>query len=111
MARNISDADEVFGKLPRIWVLLALACGAPVFFLLAAGGHPDKGIVTSVSIAIVFTMAKMSWPLRRRRWFWPMRPCFCLAHAIAVLVISSPRQKLMMWVLMPAGLADYMVSS
>ena len=96
-------------KLTRGWSIIASALGVPAFFLLASEGYADKGIVAGLSIALLILISRRTWPLRRRRWYWPLLLAWIVAHAAAVSMISFPRQKLLITVTMPVAIADFVL--
>jgi hypothetical protein len=95
-----------FIPLTKIWALLGLLCGIPVFLGFAAAGHADKGLVANLSIGGWILVFRASWNLRHRPWFWPILCMMAFLHIFAVGIVQFPRLRLAIVSLAPFFILD-----
>jgi len=104
----VTSQSDVFNNLSGKWALLIFVLSAPIFMIFAYFDRSDKGLVAYFSCAIILTLLRASWPLRRMSWFWPVMILATAIHALAVWRISFTALDFPAVILVPFGIVDFL---
>jgi hypothetical protein len=74
-----------FGAVSRNAGAAIGAISVGVSFAFARNGYDSMGLEAGASLLVILLAMRMSWPMRRRRWFWPLFVGVVVAHVYVVL--------------------------
>jgi len=80
----------------------------PPFFLFAFAGEPARGRAAAISVAVLLTVTRACWNLRRYPLFWVTAAILLTFHVFFVLLISWKDESYPGgYALLPVGLLDF----
>jgi len=104
---SVSMNDEGSEYSSRKWGLIGAAFGLPLFVLGIYLGHPDKGIVAAMSVAILVLVARGYWTKRDKVWVWVAFLIAILLHVGVISIVHFERLgRPAILVFMPIGFLD-----
>lgn len=92
-----------------MWRLLAAVSGLPFFFILLHFGHPDKGLVATISVGIILELCRSFWRMRASTVFWAAIFTYTAIHVILVFVANFSYKPLIILYGFPIVVVDYAI--
>ena len=106
----MSLGDQSTGVPPsRKWRLLAAISGLPFFFILLYFGHPDNGLVATISVGIILEICRSFWRLRGFPIFWVTIFMYVAIHAILVFAVNFSYKPFIILYGLPIVIIDYAI--
>jgi len=106
----VNLGDQSTGVPPsRMWRLLAAVSGLPFFFILLCFGHPDKGLLATISVGIILEICRSFWRLRALPVFWVAILIYTAIHATLVFVADFTYKPFIILYGFPIVIVDYAI--
>jgi len=94
-------------RLTRKWIVAALLCAAPVFFLFAYCGEPGRGRAAAAVAAIMVISVRGCWDLKKRLQFWLTVAIVVACQVPLVLLVPWTNRSYPGYTLLPIGMLDF----
>ena len=89
------------------WAIVAILCGAPVFFLFAYFGDPGRGRAAAISVGVMVIAVRACWDLKNNLWFWMTVAIVAGCHIPVVLFVPWTSKSYPGYALLPIGVLDF----
>ena len=77
-----------FRILSNLEVVLCIGVASTVYVLLRFTGSPGLGVAAGAMAGVLISSLGMSWPLRKRLWFWVSFAALVVPHLLIALYIN-----------------------
>jgi len=93
----------------KIWGLIAIVLGAPIFLVVSHYSDSGKGRAAAVSVGVIVIAIRSFWDLRQRLWFWATIVLVILAHVVLIVYINWSSESVPAPALAPVGIVDFVI--
>jgi hypothetical protein len=108
MTKGTKDED-LSTMITKGWVILAMLCLSPIFFLSAYLGHFREGLGAWACAGIVTIAVRTRWDLKGDTWFWMIVVFVILVQVPFVISIPWNNRHLSFVSLLPVRVLDYAI--